>query len=75
MPARSTAAFSTSASRSTGCQPASAPFFLPTGVRTASTIRASRMVSSAPYLPTGNILDSKPRAGVRQSVPVPQGDS
>src|SRR4051794_504582 len=42
-PARSTSAFSTCADRFAGCPPDSPPLRLPTGVRTASTITASRM--------------------------------
>src|SRR5215210_1265453 len=42
-PARSTRLLSTCADRSAGCTPESPPLRLPTGVRTASTITASRM--------------------------------
>src|SRR4029079_7466972 len=46
-PVRSTRARSTRAERSTGWTSASAPPRLPTGVRTASTITASRIVPPA----------------------------
>src|SRR3954452_4293799 len=42
-PARSTSALSTCADRFVGCTPDNPPLRLPTGVRTASTITASRM--------------------------------
>src|SRR3954447_7743883 len=42
-PVRSSSALSACPSRSVGCQPASLPLRLPIGVRTASTITASRM--------------------------------
>src|SRR4051794_2826003 len=42
-PARPTRALSTCADRSAGCTPDSPPLRLPVGVRTASTITASRM--------------------------------
>src|SRR6516164_7962377 len=45
-PARLAISVSTSADRSTGCTPASPPPRLPTGVRTASTITASRIAAS-----------------------------
>src|SRR3990170_1704674 len=68
MPDRSTAALRTSARRSTGCQPDRLPLFLPTGLRTASTMTASRMGSSfrEDYLLAGNIFDATPRPSCRQ---------
>src|SRR5438105_4527182 len=47
IPARSTRAPSVCASRSTGCQSFRQPLRRPTGVRTASTITASRIVATA----------------------------
>src|SRR6266536_4374148 len=47
-PERSTTSFSTVARRSTGWVPASDPFRLPMGLRTASTMTASRMVRLLP---------------------------
>src|SRR5215469_2386054 len=52
-PVRSAISVSTSADRSTGCTSASPPPRLPTGVRTASTITASRIAAS---LALGSIL-------------------
>src|SRR5215468_3676182 len=69
MPVRPVSVRSTCADRSTGCTPASAPFRLPTGVRTAATITASRTapppfgVVLAIYLPT--TLNGVCRARVR----------
>jgi hypothetical protein len=51
MPERSASARSTCADRSTGCTPDRAPFRLPTGVRTAATITASR--TAPPPFPVG----------------------
>src|SRR5918993_1403474 len=59
-PARSASALSTCADCSAGWTPESPPLRPPTGVRTASTITASRMVLAPPacvaaaYLPAGN---------------------
>src|SRR4051794_7878946 len=48
-PARSTSALSTCADRSAVCTPDNPPLRLPTGVRTASTITASRMSLTSPH--------------------------
>ena len=45
IPARATTSPSTSASRSAGCHPASIPLRRPIGVRTASTMNASRLMT------------------------------
>src|SRR5215475_9609584 len=45
IPARSTNVLSTNADRSAACTVESPPFRLPTGVRTASTMTASRMAN------------------------------
>src|ERR1700739_4558078 len=50
MPVRSTSSQRTTAERSAGCIPDSPPLRLPTGVRTASTITASRIFP----LPSGH---------------------
>jgi len=47
IPVRSASALSTCADRSTGCTPDSPPLRLPTGVRTAATITASRTKPSS----------------------------
>src|SRR5450759_4022592 len=52
IPVRSTSAVSTWAERSTGCQSFSAPLRFPVGVRTASTITASRMVVPSAQVPS-----------------------
>src|SRR3954463_2014377 len=52
-PVRSSSALSACPSRSVGCQPASFPLRLPIGVRTASTITASRMQN--PFIPDTSV--------------------
>ena len=46
-PVRSMSEFSVNARRSVGCQPASLPFRFPIGVRTVSTMTASRISTTA----------------------------
>ena len=53
IPLRSASAASTRADKSTGCTPDSPPLRLPTGVRTAATITASRTEPSLQVAGTG----------------------